>query len=113
MKNIIEKLGINTPDEIQLVKHCYEVFKLAGLKKPKVDDLFQEAKQLKKILDQRNELLENEVENLIALENIYENENLGIYGMVVRSRIDNTKHAIKKTDPQHRSWEKIKELFNA
>lgn len=58
MNNIIEKLGMNTPDEIQLVRHCYRVFKLAGLKKPKLDDLFQEAKQLKKILDDNNGMLE-------------------------------------------------------
>ena len=95
MSNIIEKLGIK-PIPCRDFGSGDFVFP-----KNKVRELEQ----------QRDEMLKNQIENLICLENIYENTNLGIYGMVIRSRIDNTKHAIEKATGK--PWSKIKELHNA
>ena len=69
---IIEKLGIKTPNEIKIVLDVYVVYDLAGLKRPNISTLnFDEARKLKKILDDKNEMLEALIDMLVDAENIY------------------------------------------
>ena len=48
------------PEEIKTVGDAWKVFDIAGLKKPSANNnvLFKDAKTLKKLLDDRNDLLE-------------------------------------------------------
>ena len=58
-RSIIDKLGMNTPDEIVVVSDAYKIYDLAGLKRPLICYLnFDQASILKKHLDEKNELLE-------------------------------------------------------
>ena len=63
----------HTPEEITLVAEAWDVYEIAGLEKPArySDSLFKDAKILKKLLDDRNDLLETLVKAAIPLEAIY------------------------------------------
>ena len=57
--NIIEKLGMNTPDKITTVADVWKVYDLVGLSRPSIESLsFKESRILKKHLDDKNEMLE-------------------------------------------------------
>ena len=85
MKTIIEKLGIK-PIEIDFIKD------FGGFSTGKIN-----IEDVRELEQQRNELLEA----LIEYYNVIEGEG-------IESRVDFS--IIKKTDPQHRSWQQIKEL---
>ena len=107
---IIEKLGRRTPDELILVKDCWKVYQLAGLDRPNVSSgvLFENSKIIKKILDDRNELLEA----LIPIEKYtckkvcheeYQKEICGSCSHAENKRIIESQTGL--------SWEKVKELL--
>ena len=104
--NIIDKLGIDTPDELRVVSDVWKVFELAGFPTRQIgDDLFRDGENIKKILDDKNEMLE-------ALIN-----DIGIYNVVIEY-LENTgrvesirKHRIELIEKATgKSWEEIKKL---
>ena len=102
MSNIIEKLGIKTPDEIKIVLDVYAVYDLAGLKRPSISTLnFDEAKKLKKILDDKNEMLEA----LIELGRIFEIMEYANFELLLAPIIKIVKKACCP-----KTWQEIKEL---
>lgn len=74
VKGIIEKLGLKTPDELKIVGDVWMAYELAGLPRPHVsnDLFFEQGKQLKKILDERNEMLEALIESMNKWEMFHE-----------------------------------------
>ena len=50
----------HTPEKIKIVTNVWEVYEIAGLTLPEIssDSFFKDAKTLKKLLDDRNDLLE-------------------------------------------------------
>lgn len=99
VKSIIEKLGINTPDELRLVGDVWKVYDLSGLKRPHVsnDFFFKQGNQLKKILDEKNKMLEALID--IAMCDFADK----------RDHKEITDVIEKSTG---KTWEEIKELIN-
>ncbi len=70
--SIIEKLGIDTPDMVNIVGDVWKIYDIAGLKRPSINHLdFNEALKLKKILDDKNELLMALIKRNLAEEKIF------------------------------------------
>ena len=63
----------HTPEKIKIVTNVWEVYEIAGLTLPEIssDSFFKDAKTLKKLLDDRNDLLEAVIKAAIPLEAIY------------------------------------------
>ena len=97
---MFEKLGISIPER----KNCEFIdgFRMFG---------YHPANEAQdRLIKAALELLIEAIENLKTLEWIYENcDNLGMYVMVVRSRIDNTREEIEKATG--RTWVEVKELL--
>lgn len=70
--SIVESLGMKTPDELRIVKDCFIVFELAGFNVKFTSDIFDRAGRLKKILDDKNELLESMIDEVRKNEKQYE-----------------------------------------
>lgn len=70
MNNIIEKLGMNTPDELLIAGDVWKVYELAGLPQPHAanDMFFEQGVRLKKILDDKNEMLEVLIDRTLEIE---------------------------------------------
>ena len=100
MMDIIEKLGLNTPD-LNTVEDCLKVFELAGMNKRCSGDMFDKAKRLKKILDEKNEMLKALIDSVLYHEYVRYTHN-DIY--------HNNIEAIEKTTGK--TWKEIKDLFN-
>ena len=62
----------HTPEKIKIVTNVWEVYEIAGLTLPEIssDSFFKDAKTLKKLLDDRNDLLEAVIKAAIPLEAI-------------------------------------------
>lgn len=102
---IIEKLGRKTPHELKIIGDVWKVYELAGLPKPKINELsFEQGNQIKKLLDSRNEMLEalikvaNYCENLNSMNDFQLKETL-------RGILPSIESATGKP------WEKTKELL--
>lgn len=103
--SIIEKLGIKTPDEIKIVLDVYAVYDLAGLKRPNISTLnFDEAWKLKKILDDKNEMLE-----ALIIHASIEVSKGGIFP-VLAVMVEATRELIEKTTGK--KWEEIKQIVD-
>jgi hypothetical protein len=116
MKTIIEKLGMNTPDELNIVGDVWKVYELAGLPRPHVanDKFFEQGMQLKKILDSRNEMLEALIAEWYFLETFLSNQASAINGfwygnMCVRQK--DIQLVIEKATGK--KWAQIKEILEA
>lgn len=70
MKNIIEKLGLKTPYRLTIVKDVWAVYDLVGLPRPKPgnNDFFENGKRLKMMIDDKNEMLETLIEDILIAE---------------------------------------------
>lgn len=97
--SIIEKLGITPPDEVRIVGDVWKVYDLAGLPQPHVsnDLFFEQGKILKKILDNKNEMLEALIRLELQLEILTGEDDFEI------------KQVIEKATGK--TWEEIKEIL--
>lgn len=103
--NIIEKLCIETPNELKIVGDVWKVYELAGLPRPHVsnDLFFEQGSTIKRLLDVRNEMLEALIEDAIDYETGVNEGFISIFYFERRKKI------IEKATGK--SWEEIKEIL--
>jgi len=99
--NIIEKLGITSIETIEVLSNSY--------------DLCQE-KPVREIEQQRNEMLEALIDEMIYSDNLIHDRTFANQYVDLSDKrlsfLASIRKLIQKADPQHRSWEEIKELNN-